>query len=79
MGERINYDRADQKCYQELTLPKGLDWEIWRIVTDTRISASLVELEQWTMADLVRAHQALDSLDDANYQAQITAAEEANS
>ena len=45
-------------------------------MTDARINVGLIEMEQWTMADLVRAHQALDALDDANYQAQLEAVEE---
>ena len=50
----------------EIKLPPGLDWNIQRIASDTRYSSGLIEIQSlWSLGDIYRAHQTLDSLDEA--------------
>jgi len=51
-------------------IPVGLDWEIWRLLTDPRIHASKREIEtDWTLDDVLDAHEALDVRDEAERRA----------
>lgn len=47
-----------------VAIPDGLDWEVWRLLTDPRIKATKREIEEdWTLEDLLDAHTALDIRD----------------
>lgn len=49
-------------------LPVGLDWELWRLLTDHRVHASKREIEEeWTLDDVLDAHAALDARDHADW------------
>jgi hypothetical protein len=46
-------------------VPAGLPWFIWRVAIHERTKATLYEIQQqWSLADLVNAHMALDVVDE---------------
>jgi hypothetical protein len=46
-------------------VPEGIDWEVWRVVSSTRFSVSLEEVEtRWSMLDLWDANRVLDMFDE---------------
>jgi hypothetical protein len=46
-------------------IPDGLNWFVWRVATHERSRASLIEIQtEWSLADLVDAHMALDVHDE---------------
>ena len=49
-----------------VTVPEGLDWFVWRVLTHTRApSKSLIEIqERWSLDDLLDANVALDVWDE---------------
>jgi hypothetical protein len=50
----------------DLSSQRGVDWWVWRLVTDSRLHASYAEVrDRWTFADTLAAHLVLDTLDAA--------------
>lgn len=46
-------------------VPKGIDWDVWRVLSSPRINVSLVELEtQWSLDDLLDANLVLDTFEE---------------
>jgi hypothetical protein len=55
---------------EPIQLPAGVDWRIWRVVTDRRIPDGLTEiLESWSIVDLREANGVLDAIDAAETRA----------
>lgn len=52
-------------------LPAGVDWYIWRIRTSARLGhPSFREMdEDWTVSDLLDAHELLDAFEEAESRA----------
>ena len=56
--------KSDRKGYVTVKIPDEINWEVWRIVSSERYSASLVEVETlWSLDDLLDAHMVLDLLE----------------
>lgn len=49
----------------ELDLRPDFDWLLMRLVTSEKITDSRLEIEsEWTMLDVLEAHEALDVIED---------------
>jgi hypothetical protein len=42
---------------------RGVDWFVWRVVTHERVPDGLAAIREWSFADLVDAHHALDAIE----------------
>lgn len=41
---------------------RGVDWFVWRVVTDDLIPDGLTQIRRWPFADLLEAHLFLDAV-----------------